>query len=186
MSKRTVRISGGELKGRTLAVPARIRPSGSRLREALFDIWQGRVRDAILLDLFAGSGAVGLEALSRGARQVVFVDADKAVLEILRQNLQGLPATDLVVLAAELPGDLERISDRLPTAADLIFADPPYDFAAYEELLAASSSLLAVGGEMVVEHRVQVELPARVGDLRQFTKRRYGDSSLSFYVRADS
>lgn len=185
MSKRTVRISGGELKGRTLAIPAAIRPSGGRLRGALFDIWQGRIRDATLFDLFAGSGAIGLEALSRGARQVVFVESEKKVLEILRRNLQGLPSTDVLVLQAELPGDLDRISDRLPTAADLIFADPPYDFAAYEELIGAASSLLAAEGEMAIEHHAKIELPARVGDLKQVTIRRYGDSSLSFYGRAD-
>ena len=183
MNTRAVRLSGGELKGRTLTVPALIRPSGGRLREALFDIWQGRIRDAILFDLFAGSGAIGLEALSRGARQVVFVESEKTVLEILRQNLQGLPAKDVLVLEAALPGDLLRISDRLPTAADLIFADPPYDFAGYEELIAPTTSLLAAEGEMGIEHRARIELPARVGDLEQVTVRRYGDSSLSFYSR---
>jgi 16S rRNA (guanine(966)-N(2))-methyltransferase RsmD len=182
--KRAVRISGGELKGRALAVPAPIRPSGARLREALFDIWQGRIQDAVLFDFFAGSGAIGLEALSRGARHVVFVESDRSVLKILRQNLQTLPATGVLVLEGELPGDLERISERLPTSADLIFADPPYDFAAYEELLAAVASLLAAEGEMAIEHRAKTELPARVGDLTQTASRRYGDSRLSFYSRA--
>jgi len=179
--KRALRISGGELKGRALAVPAPIRPSGARLREALLDIWQGRVRDAVLFDLFAGSGAIGLEALSRGARRVVFVESDRSVLEILRQNLQTLPATEVLVLAGELPGDLERLSDRLPASADLIFADPPYDFAAYDELLAGVGSLLAAEGEMAIEHRAKIELPAQVGDLTQKATRRYGDSRLSFY-----
>lgn len=184
MTKRTVRISGGELKGRALAVPAPIRPSGGRLREALFDIWQGRIRDAILFDLFAGSGAIGIEALSRGARRVVFVESDVSVLKILRQNLQILPATDVLVLAGELPGDLERISGRLPTTADLIFADPPYGFAAYDELLSAVAPLLAAEGEMAIEHCARIELPARVGDLTQIATRRYGDTRLSFYGRA--
>ncbi|MGB6362394.1 MAG: 16S rRNA (guanine(966)-N(2))-methyltransferase RsmD [Thermoanaerobaculia bacterium] len=184
MTRKAIRISGGEIKGRVLSVPARIRPSGARLREALFDIWQSRIRDAVLLDLFAGSGAIGLEALSRGARRVVFVDSDGSVLKILRQNLQTLPATDVLVLAGELPGDLERLSDRLPTTADLIFADPPYDFAAYDELIEAVAPLLAVEGEMAIEHRAKIELPARVGDLTQITTRPYGDSRLSFYGRA--
>lgn len=184
MIKRAVRISGGELKGRALTVPAPIRPSGARLREALFDIWQGRIRDAVLLDLFAGSGAIGLEALSRGARRVVFVESDVSVREILRQNLQTLPATDVLVLAGELPGDLESISGRLPKTADLIFADPPYDFAAYGELIAAVAPLLAAEGEMAIEHRAKTELPARAGDLTQISTRSYGDSRLSFYCRA--
>jgi 16S rRNA (guanine(966)-N(2))-methyltransferase RsmD len=153
------------------------------LREALFDIWQGRIRDVILFDLFAGSGAIGLEALSRGARRVVFVEADRSVLEILRQNLQGLPPASVLVLEGELPGDLVRISDRLPTSADLIFADPPYGFAAYDELLAAMASLLAPEGEMALEHRAKFELPAQVGDLTQIDTRRYGDSGLSLYSK---
>lgn len=183
MTTRTVRISGGELKGRTLSVPAPIRPSGGRLREALFDIWQDRIRDAVLFDLFAGSGAIGVEALSRGARRVVLVESDRLVLKILRQNLQSLPAADVLLLEAKLPGDLDRISARLPAPADLIFADPPYDFGAYDELLAAVVPLLAEEGELAIEHRAKLELPDRVGDLTRLTTRRYGDSGLSFYGR---
>ena len=183
MTRRTVRISGGELKGRTLLVPPPIRPSGGRLREALFDVWQSRIRDAVLFDLFAGSGAVGVEALSRGARRVVLVEADRSVLKILRRNIQSLPGADVLLLEAELPEDLDRISTRLPTPADLVFADPPYEFGAYDELLAAVVSLLAEEGELAIEHRAKLELPERVGDLTRIKTRRYGDSSLSFYGR---
>lgn len=183
MSTRTVRISGGELKGRTLLVPASIRPSPARLREALFDIWQSRIRDAVVFDLFAGSGAIGVEALSRGARTVVFVESDRSVLETLRQNIRIVPAALTLVVEAELPKDLERITDRLPATADLIFADPPYGFAEYEELVAAVVPLLAPDGDLTIEHRDKTELPERIGELKLSATRRYGDSRLSSYCR---
>ena len=134
-----LRVISGKARGHRLrSVPgSTTRPITDRTKEALYNILGGDIHSATFLDLYAGTGSVGIEALSRGARRVVFVESDVAVLKILRQNLQILPATDVLVLAGELPGDLERISGRLPTAADLIFADPPYGFAAYDELLSA-------------------------------------------------
>jgi 16S rRNA (guanine(966)-N(2))-methyltransferase RsmD len=146
------------------------------LREALFSIWQESVRDAQFLDLFAGSGAVGLEALSRGAREAVFVEASNRSLAALRQNISAL-----------MPGSCRVLRRRLPVAVaelagfDLIFADPPYAFSDFEALLSSAQSWLNPGGELVLEHSSRNQPGECVGSWRRNDLRTYGESCLSFY-----
>jgi 16S rRNA (guanine966-N2)-methyltransferase len=178
-----VRVTGGEFRGRTLAVPAGSRPTEGRVREALFSIWADRLAGARFLDLFAGSGAVGIEAAGRGAGRVVCIDSDPRAVKAIGENLSRLQVGEGVieVRRLNLPGGLSRLAGS--GAFDLIFADPPYAFAGHAALLAAAAPLLAEGGEIAVEHSARGELPAAVGPLARTDVRRYGESSVSFYNR---
>lgn len=175
-----VRVSGGELRGRVLSVPSDTRPTEGRVREALFSIWRERVDGGRLLDLFAGSGAVALEAASRGAIVVVAVEKVPRSVAVLEQNVRRTGMDGVVeVRAGTIPGDLPAIADRGPF--DLVYADPPYRYPDYAELLGAIAPLVAFDGEVAVEHTARRELPAEAADLVRVEVRRYGESALSFY-----
>ncbi|HET7425173.1 MAG TPA: 16S rRNA (guanine(966)-N(2))-methyltransferase RsmD [Gemmatimonadales bacterium] len=167
-----MRIVGGLYGGRRLVVPkdARVRPTGDRVREAWMSILGGELEGARVLDLFAGSGALGLEMLSRGAAHADFVEISPASLTALRQNIEALGA------AAETTvhrGDALRFVERVPAGAfDIAVADPPYTMDAAERLVALFrrhpfASILSV------EHPADRALP---GD----ETRRYGDTALTF------
>lgn len=193
MSRRGVRITGGDLKGRIASVPPRARPTEGRVREALFSIWRREVHGCRFLDLFAGSGAVAAEAAGRGALSVVAVETDRRALRCLEANLRGLGLEGIVEIhRGALPGVLASWSEEgrmLPF--HLIFADPPYGLGAhegaYEELLRAAEPLLAEDGQICIEHSARGELPVEVaaasGPLIRADVRRYGESALSFYRR---
>ena len=178
-----VRVTGGEYRGRTLAVPSGSRPTEGRVREALFSIWADRLAGARFLDLFAGSGAVGIEAAGRGAGRVVCVDSDPRAVRAMEENLSrlGPPSRKIDVRRLSLPGGLSRLAAGEPF--DLIFADPPYAFAGHATLLAAAAPLLAQGGEIAVEHSARGDLPETAGPLVRVDVRRYGESGVSFYNR---
>ena len=178
-----VRIAGGEHRGRGLAVPAGARPTEGRVREALFSIWNERLPGARLLDLFAGSGVVGLEALGRGALTVLAVDEGVRALAALETNAERLRTTGFAVRRVILPKGLARLAREGPY--DLVFADPPYDFASYEELLFAVAPLLTADGEVAIEHSSRRALPVVAGRLVRVDERRYGESVLSFYRVAE-
>jgi 16S rRNA (guanine966-N2)-methyltransferase len=175
-----VRITGGEFRGRGLAVPPGARPTEGRVREALFSIWGDRVEGARVLDLFAGSGVVGLEALGRGALSAVAVDQNLRAVETLEANAGKLGERLLEIRRLTLPAGLARLQ---AGAFDLVYADPPYNFNLYAELLEAVAPLLAVDGEVAAEHTSRRELPVEVGTLTRVDVRKYGDSAVSFYRR---
>jgi 16S rRNA (guanine966-N2)-methyltransferase len=179
MVKPGVRIMGGELRGRGLAVPPDARPTEGRVREALFSIWRDRLEDARVLDLFAGSGAVGLEALGRGALSALAVDSNPRAIEVIEDNAAHVGLKALEIRRLTLPAGLGRLAERGPF--DLVFADPPYGFGAYEELLQGAAPLLAADGEIAVEHSGRRELPIEAGPLTRVDVRRYGESAVSFY-----
>ena len=180
-----VRISGGELRGRVVPVPRDVRPTEGRVREALFSIWGEAIDGARVLDLFAGSGAVTLEAVSRGALEAVAVDGAPRVAAALEAGVRRVGETGRVeVRRATLPDALAALAAERPAAFDLVFADPPYRWPDYPRLVAAAAPLLAVGGELAVEHASRHELPAEAGGLVRTDVRRYGESALSFYRRA--
>jgi 16S rRNA (guanine966-N2)-methyltransferase len=178
--KSGVRITGGEFRGRGLAVPPGARPTEGRVREALFSIWSDRLAGARVLDLFAGSGVVGLEALGRGALSALAVDQGLPAVKTLEANAAKLGEGLLEIRRLTLPEGLAR----LPTGAfDLVYADPPYTFASYGELLEGAAPLLAQDGEIAVEHTSRRELAIEVGLLTRIDVRRYGESAISFYRR---
>jgi len=178
------RVAAGRLGGRRLAVPDGIRPSGGKLRAALFSIWSDRLPGAALLDLFAGSGAIAIEAWSRGAAEVTLVEVDRRSLAALRSNLALIDAPGAARLLtapaldalARLAGEGERF--------DLVFADPPYADVPDERLFVAAARVAAEGASLAVEHRAGVDLGAERGGWRRLSARRYGDSGLSLYEPA--
>ncbi|HXO29307.1 MAG TPA: RsmD family RNA methyltransferase [Thermoanaerobaculia bacterium] len=211
---RGVRVTGGTFRGRALTVPAGVRPTEGRVREALFSIWRESLPGCRFLDLFAGSGVVGLEAAGRGALRVVCVDQDVQAIRAIAVNAgrmgEALVETRRLALPAGLAG-LAGLSDvggmggmgskggmggvpagdgdaRAGAPAgpfDLVFADPPYRFDAFEPLLLALPPLLAPGAEVAVEHSARRQLPLTAGPLVRTGLRRYGESALAFYRAAE-
>jgi 16S rRNA (guanine966-N2)-methyltransferase len=175
-----VRIIAGSRKGHRIAAPRgrSTRPTGDRVREAAFNLI-GPVDDAVVLDLFAGSGAMGLEALSRGARRCVFAEADRDAARVISANLEKLELTGAVVLRGDAVAALrEEVSGgRL---YDLVLVDPPYeDWAKLEPRLAELlPRALADDGLVVVEtgEREEPSLP-----LEPVTSRRYGSARLTLF-----
>jgi 16S rRNA (guanine966-N2)-methyltransferase len=177
-----MRVIAGEHGGRRLRTPAgtRTRPTAERVREALFSML-GELEGARVLDLFAGSGALGIEALSRGAAGAVFVERDPAALGALAANLKAL---GLTAPAAEIRRAQARTALRAARAGgetyDLIFVDPPYgDAQAWEgELAGALPPLLSPGGRVVVESDRRRPLRLALAVVRE---RRYGDTSITIH-----
>jgi 16S rRNA (guanine966-N2)-methyltransferase len=184
--RRLMRVIAGEYGGRALRAPRghRVRPTADRVKESLFSILGQRLEGARVLDLFAGSGALGLEALSRGASEAVFVENDPVAARVLRENIGCLGCGGRAsILQAGLPGAVARISGSF----DLVFLDPPYGRGlACEALKAlAQGDLVAGRGLVVVEHSRRDELPEQAGPFCCIDRRRYGETELSFYERRD-
>lgn len=162
------------------------RPTSDKLRETLFNILGERVAGAHFLDLFAGSGAVGIEAMSRGASSCTFVESARPAIFALRANLEALGLrTGVAVEAREVGSALERML-RAPQPFDLVFLDPPYEAAeeyeaALQFLARHHRSLLAEDALVIAEHRKKNVLPERVKALQRFRVKEQGDAALSFY-----
>lgn len=182
-----MRISAGEHRGRRLQSPkgTRSRPTSDLLRQALFNVLGDQIQGARVLDLFAGTGAVGLEALSRGAAMATFVEADRRVVASLRANLAALNLTER---ARVVVGDVLPALTRLQAAGetfDCIFLDPPYtgDLATRCIETLADGRLLSDNGALVTQAFHKTALPDRVGALRRAWRRRYGESSLILHTK---
>ena len=186
-----MRIIAGRFGSRRLAAPAgeATRPTSDRLRETLFNVLAPRVAGVAFLDLYAGSGAVGIEALSRGARYAVFVEPATAALKVLHGNLARLGLSEgFRVQPGTVGAYLRRVEDRDEASFDLIFLDPPYDareeYAATLGLLGgAAAGVVAAGGLVIAEHRRKVRLEAAYGFLRQVRLLEQGDAALTFFAR---
>jgi 16S rRNA (guanine(966)-N(2))-methyltransferase RsmD len=186
-----MRIIAGSLRSRTLETPPGLatRPTSDRLRETLFNVLAPRIQGAAFLDLYAGSGAVGIEALSRGAARVGFVEQEPKALKALRGNLERLGISsgfriDSSSVAASLK-HLGKGNERF----NLVFLDPPWDagaqYAATLGLLGGSASeLLADGALVIAEHRRKERLEDRYGSLERTRLHEQGDAALSFYAAA--
>lgn len=178
-----MRIIGGDFKGRVLApVKGRTRPTAAKVREAIFDILGAAVLNTGVLDLFAGTGALGIEALSRGAAQAVFVEDQPAALRGLRRNLETLGLQDRsLVLPLPAAAALKKLAAR-PARFDLIFLDPPYGEGAAASLASlAAAQLLRPQAWVVAEHSRRETLPEASFGLALLTLRRYGDTQVAFY-----
>lgn len=181
MRSNRIRLSSGRFKGVALAVPKGVRPTSARVREALLDAWHFRLGGARVLDLFAGSGAVGLEALGRGASWVLAVESDRRATESLRRVCEELGVTAVQIRRALLPKDLRRVVGE--ERFDFIFADPPYGFEDLSELIEGCSTALVPDGELVVEHSSRQAPPQEGGELERIEERKYGETVLSVYRR---
>lgn len=180
----SLRINSGKLKGRRLETlrGSAVRPTADRVREALFNILGSKPVGATVLDLFCGSGALGVEAISRGARQAVFVDNNIAVLAMLRKNLArcGLDSGTRVV-GCDIAADL-TLAAKPGITFDLIFMDPPYRGGLVQPALSllVQSALLAPAALVVVEHAPEEMIePLSIG-LQLKDRRRYGRTCLTF------
>jgi 16S rRNA (guanine966-N2)-methyltransferase len=179
------RIIAGGGKGRRLRVPKGLetRPTGARVRQTLFDILAPRLPGCRFLDAFAGSGAIGLEALSRGARLAVFVDSGAPAIATIRENARALAS------GGEALAFRQDARVALPALAaqgqrfDIVYLDPPYDSDLYEWALEEidKSDLLAAGGVAVAEHFHKRVLPETIGRLLRRRSVRVGDHVLGFY-----
>jgi 16S rRNA (guanine(966)-N(2))-methyltransferase RsmD len=193
-----LRVIAGQYRSRRLQTlrGTALRPSSDRLRETLFNILGTAVEGAVFVDLFAGSGAVGIEALSRGARGAIFVENHAAGATLIARNLKslGIPTAVQVASGKTFAGSaeilrmdamiaLERL-DKGSAHIDFVYLDPPYaDTRAYREILEflGESELLARGGSVIAEHRRKTDLPAIAGHLERARVVEQGDTALSFY-----
>jgi 16S rRNA (guanine(966)-N(2))-methyltransferase RsmD len=178
-----MRIISGVLKGRRLKTPdwAGLRPTSDRLRETLFNVLASRLPGARVLDGYAGTGAVGLEAHSRGASEVVFVERDARAAALIAENLAHCAVTKGCAI---MRADIGRLAEPFGARRfDLILLDPPYAEPEFESILARAASWLAVEGLLVLEHARRRAAPLAAGDLIRTRVVQSGDSALSFYQR---
>lgn len=175
-----MRVIAGKFKGRKLDIPkTTLRPTLDRTKETLFNILQTYVPNAKVLDLFAGSGGLGLEAISRGAEFCVFVDINKDASKIIKANCEKCGVQNASVV--NLPYDVAITG--LKQKFDLVFADPPYADGFYYDILKRleKSDLLAKDAIVVLEHDTETELPDSVGNLSKYRQKIMGKCSFSFY-----
>jgi 16S rRNA (guanine966-N2)-methyltransferase len=172
-----VRIIGGSARGRTLrSVPGdKTRPTSDRVRQSLFDLLGQRMDGLAVLDLYAGTGALALEALSRGAASAVLIESDARACGVIHGNLADL-GFEATVVREELPQAL----DRLTRTFDLVFCDPPYALRASQAILdkLAEKALLNPGARVVLEMDRRDDLPTPPQGLRVADERRYGDTKV--------
>ena len=182
----SMRVIAGKFRSQPLASPKGrdIRPTSDRLRETMFNIIAPHIQNAVFADLFAGTGAVGIEAISRGARQVYFAESAKASLETLRRNLDRLQIRNEAIVDSSGAMPLLRRLLREKILLDMIFLDPPYkDQLAYETVLTflAEHSILHVDAIVVVEHSRRFCLPKPSIRLQPYRRIEQGEAALTFF-----
>ena len=194
-----MRISGGESRGRRIAPPRRggsaghagVRPTSDKVREALFSILGERVNDTVFLELFAGTGAVGIEALSRGARRAVFVDSSPGSVRLIRENIESLGYRErAAVVSKDALAFLKKTARELGPY-DIVFADPPYHADAGSKTMELLGSLelsdvFPEGALAAYEHFKKYPAPESVGRLMKKKDYLYGDTAVSLYVFSES
>ena len=188
-----MRIIAGTFRSRPLQTPAGFatRPTSDRLRETVFNVLAPRIEGARFLDLYAGSGAVGMEALSRGAEHVVFVEGAPAALKVLRANLERLGLKSGFSIQASAVREVLRRAASGTQGFDVVFLDPPYDAEAeylttLGALGSAASGMLAAGAVVIAEHRRKARLEDAYGALRRTRLLEQGDAALSFYSAGEA
>ena len=181
-----LRIAAGQFKGTALVTPPGIRATETKVRQAIFNILGSFIEDARVVDGFAGSGALGLEALSRGASFVAFIESDTDAVMSIRENLKRLgvelPRQAWRLLHLEVEQGLRQLATMEPPF-DLILLDPPYQDDTGKKALnsVVEYAILAPAGLVAIEHDRRTVLPSSVGPLVQYKWHRYGDTVLSFY-----
>jgi len=180
-----MRIIAGTARGRTLIAPKgrSTRPTQDYVRESLFNIIQRDVPDAVVLDLFAGSGALALEALSRGAAQAAMVDRSRQAIDCIRRNTEALGFTERAnILQGDWRSAIERLSNT-QNRFDLVFLDPPYDLVLYAGIteLLRTDKLLAQGALIVIEHQRNASLELSPFFLLRDI-RTYGDTAIHLFT----
>lgn len=181
-----MRIVAGSAKGRVLAAPKSdevIRPTADRVRETIFNVLGQRCDGLSVLDLFAGTGALGLEAVSRGAIEAVLVDRGLEALELCRQNVATLEFEDRVEIIRSSALEAIAALGRKKRVFELVFSDPPYALTAGLSVLEAlgQAKIVSAGGVAVIEHGKNEQLPERVGDFVRIDKRDFGTAIVTMF-----
>ncbi|MCK5219603.1 16S rRNA (guanine(966)-N(2))-methyltransferase RsmD [bacterium] len=182
-----MRIIAGQYRGRVLKTPRglKIRPTLSRVRESLFNILASRIKNSCFLELYAGSGSVGLEALSRGSRQVVMVEADRLIARILSDNITRLDSRGTVaeIKVCSAWQAIEQLAGQ-KAKFDIIFLDPPYYKQAETKLWETEGRLdrlMAPQGLLILQHSSRESIPGRWAGCRKLRSRKYGETTLTFF-----
>ncbi|WP_314021982.1 16S rRNA (guanine(966)-N(2))-methyltransferase RsmD [Mogibacterium diversum] len=178
-----MRINSGRFKYRKLEIPESARPTTEKVREAVFSMLINRVEGATVLDLFAGSGSLGLEALSRGAEFCVFNEGDRKNYKILKNNITNCKAEEI---SSTYNNDFRKALTLANREFDIIFVDPPYREGYYGEVfeLVEEYGLLTGGGVIVVEHLNDNELSDNILGFSRIKHKRYGTIGVDFFERA--
>jgi 16S rRNA (guanine966-N2)-methyltransferase len=174
-----MRVIAGEFRSRRLkSLPGlNTRPTPDRMRETLFNVLAPRLPDCVFMDIYAGTGAVGIEALSRGARRAIFIEKNRAAVEVIRENLAALALGNR---AEVFTGKAVTVLERL--RADIAFLDPPYEMS--KEYAAAMAALDQHGTPLVIaQHSSHFMTQEQYGQLRRYREIRQGDNRLSFFER---
>jgi 16S rRNA (guanine966-N2)-methyltransferase len=184
-----MRVIAGKYKSRRLAAPEGMetRPTSDRLRETLFNVVTPRIEDSVWLDLFAGTGAVGIEALSRGARMVYFVESSVKAARVIRQNLSSLRVDDGFEIMEREAALALRMLDSLAVSCEFCFLDPPYrKMGDYEQVLGflSQSRIIRPESMVIAEHDKHFDPGDQFGALQRQRKLQQGDAVLSFYQLA--
>ncbi len=185
-----MRVIAGKFRSRSLqSLPGLdTRPTYDRLKETLFNVLSaaGRLEGSTFVDLFAGTGSIGIEALSRGAARVYFAENAKKAAQLIRANLQSLGVSDEAEVHERTAADAIRLLDQAGVQAQIVFLDPPYKMqGAYEQVLRllSQTGVLIDGGIVVAEHDKRVDPGEGDADIRRYRRLDQGESSLSFYRR---
>lgn len=177
----SLKIIGGVFKGRNLAFSTELptRPLLARAKKSLFDILTPKIAGSVFLDLFAGFGSVGIEAISRGAAKVVFVDNNLKCVKMIEENLDKIKARGIgVVLPCDAGKELP-VSDKF----DIIFIGPPYAMNELESQVAAMERYVKPDGVIIGQHQFREKMPENIGGLNQYRQEKYGDMRLTFYEK---
>jgi 16S rRNA (guanine966-N2)-methyltransferase len=174
-----MRIIAGSFKGRRLDAPdwPGLRPTSDRLRETLFNILAPRIRGARVLDGYAGTGAVGLEALSRGAAHVTFIEQDRRAQQLIETNLRKCGVSDRYAIIRAVFAAAAKSAGEF----DLVFLDPPYGGAELTAALEAAAPLVGPEALLILEHASRDAAPETLGTLERTREVVHGDSTLAFY-----
>ncbi|MFQ5353952.1 MAG: 16S rRNA (guanine(966)-N(2))-methyltransferase RsmD [Thermodesulfobacteriota bacterium] len=183
-----MRVVAGALRGRPLRgfKGRRIRPTSDRVKEAIFNVLASRgffTSEPLVLDLFAGSGGLGIEALSRGAVEAVFVDVNPQATGLIKKNIESLGLADKALILCKEAGRAVKGMQRNGALFDIIFMDPPYESALIEATLEGSVSILAPGGIIAAEGPKGLSIEAAKSGLQLLDKRIYGDTAVFFLGR---
>lgn len=187
-----MRISGGDLKGRkigskkSLGLSSKhgsLRPTSSKVRESVFNIIGGALTDSIFADLYAGTGAVGMEAMSRGAKKVYFVEADRKRAERIEEMLKDCGCGAKAIILKEGAIDFVNKAYKEDLKFDIVFLDPPYHTGELEDMISLLSekAILNSNGIVIAEHSSKIRLPDEIGMLKQKKAYKYGDTMLTLF-----